>query len=124
MFRSAVRKATGRLLGQLRRMDAGDAASCVAAMQAAADTALLAGQTCAAIEALQQVGAPRCFSCRLNQSAKTSAGAVRRKVLCVCVLCVDSGLRLYGLELRVLFCVCSRVVRLLAVHSQSPESRL
>ena len=61
MFRAAVRKATGRLLLQLRRVDAGDAASCTAAMQAAADTALLAGQTCAAIEALQQVAFCRCI---------------------------------------------------------------
>lgn len=73
MFRAAVRKATGRLLLQLRCVDAGDAASCIAAMQAAADTALLAGQTCGAIEALQQVSSSRCvlwavFSCLTAQA--------------------------------------------------------
>ncbi|KAK9819060.1 hypothetical protein WJX81_003437 [Elliptochloris bilobata] len=60
MFRAAMRKSTGRLLAQLRRTDAGDAALCVTALHLAAEIALLAGHTCAAVEALQQVCAGCC----------------------------------------------------------------
>lgn len=55
MFRSAVRKAAAALLQQLDQIGDGEAAPGAAAAHVAVAIAQLAGQTCAAVEALQQV---------------------------------------------------------------------